>query len=312
MTTTHPAPDPAVQERPPDDVAAARPRFRPGRWLLGAVLLVVGAQLATFLVGNERFEWDVVGEYLFHPTVLQGLGMSVMLTVIAMVVGSALGVVLAAGQLSDFGPVRWASTLYVGVFRGIPPLVQLIFWYNLAFLVPDVSIGIPFGPTFASWSANEVITPLTAALIGLTLHEAAYMAEIVRAGILAVDPGQRDAARAMGFNGRQAFFKVVLPQAMRVIIPPTGSQFISLLKGTSLVSVIAMSDLLHSVQVIYNRTYDVIPMLVVACIWYLTVVTVLSLGQKRLERHFGRGHDRTATVAGGRRRPRLGLAGARA
>jgi polar amino acid transport system permease protein len=198
------------------------------------------------------------------------------------------------------------------VFRGIPPLVQLIFWYNLAFLVPNLSIGIPFGPTFGSWSANDIITPLTAALIGLTLHEAAYMSEIVRAGILAVDQGQRDAARAMGFTSRQAFFKVVLPQAMRVIIPPTGSQFISLLKGTSLVSVIAMTDLLHSVQVIYNRTYEVVPMLIVACIWYLTVVTILSIGQKRLERHFGRGHDRTATAPGGRTWARLGLAGARA
>jgi polar amino acid transport system permease protein len=303
---------PDLQQAPKNDVAQARPRFRLSRWIIGALLLVVAAQLLTFLVRNPRFEWDVVGEYLFHPTVLQGLAMSLMLTVVAMVVGSALGVLLAAGQLSTFGPVRWASTVYVGVFRGIPPLVQLIFWYNLAFLVPDLSVGIPFGPTFGSWSANDVITPLTAALIGLTLHEAAYMSEIVRAGILAVDQGQRDAARAMGFTSRQAFFKVVLPQAMRVIIPPTGSQFISLLKGTSLVSVIAMTDLLHSVQVIYNRTYEVVPMLIVACIWYLTVVTILSIGQKRLERHFGRGHDRTATAAGGRTWARLGLAGARA
>jgi polar amino acid transport system permease protein len=155
--------------------------------------------------------------------------------------------------------------------------------------LPRLSVGVPFGPTFESWNTNSVITPLTAAIVGLGLHEAAYMAEIIRAGVLAVDRGQRDAARAMGFTDPQAFVRIVLPQAMRVIIPPTGSQFISLLKGTSLVSVIAMSDLLHSVQVIYNVTYDIVPMLLVACIWYLVVVTVLSIGQRYLERHFGRG-----------------------
>jgi polar amino acid transport system permease protein len=273
------------------DVSSARPRLRPGRWLTGALLLVVVAQIGWFLATNQRLEWEVVGRYLFDPNVLQGLGMSLLLTIVAMAIGSLLGLALAGGQLSPFGPVRWASTVYVGLFRGIPPLVQLIFWYNLAYLLPRLSIGIPFGPTFDSWSTNAVITPLTAAIIGLSLHEAAYMAEVIRAGVLSVDRGQRDAARAMGFTDRQAFIRVVLPQAMRVIIPPTGSQFISLLKGTSLVSVIAMSDLLHSVQVIYNVTYDVVPMLLVACAWYLVVVTVLSIGQQRLERYFGRGHE---------------------
>jgi polar amino acid transport system permease protein len=271
------------------DVATARPRLRPARWLAGAVLLVLAVQLGWFLVTNPRFEWGVVAEYVFDPNILGGLGMSLLLTVIAMVLGSLLGMLVAAGRLSDFKPVSWACAVYVGVFRGIPPLVQLIFWFNLGYLLPRLSLGVPFGPTFASWPTNAVISSLTAALIGLTLHEAAYMAEIVRAGIMSVDGGQRDAARAMGFTAPQSFVKVVLPQAMRVIIPPTGSQFISLLKGTSLVSVIAMADLLYSVQVIYNRTYQIVPLLIVACVWYLTVVTVLSLGQQRLERHFGKG-----------------------
>ncbi|MCP2355781.1 polar amino acid transport system permease protein [Nonomuraea thailandensis] len=271
------------------DVAAARPRVRPLRWLAGAVLLVLAAQLGWFLVSNPRFEWPVVAEYLLDPNILAGLGVSLLLTVIAMTLGGGLGVLLAAGRLSGFKPVAWACGGYVAFFRGIPPLVQLIFWFNLGYLLPRISLGIPFGPTFASWPTNTVIGSLTAALLGLTLHEAAYMAEIVRAGILAVDGGQRDAARAMGFTARQSFVKVVLLQAMRVIIPPTGSQFISLLKGTSLVSVIAMADLLYSVQVIYNRTYQIVPLLIVACAWYLAVVTVLSLGQRRLERHFGRG-----------------------
>ncbi|MET8005236.1 amino acid ABC transporter permease [Nonomuraea glycinis] len=271
------------------DVASARPRIRPLRWVFGVALLVLVAQFAWFLVTNPRFEWSVAGTYLFDPNILRGLGMSLLLTVIGMVLGSVLGVLLAAGRLSDFTPVAWACGVYVAVFRGIPPLVQLIFWFNLGYLLPRISLGVPFGPTFVSWPTNSVISSLTAAIIGLTLHEAAYMAEIVRAGVLAVDGGQRDAARAMGFTARQSFGKVVLPQAMRVIVPPTGSQFISLLKGTSLVSVIAMADLLYSVQVIYNRTYEIVPLLIVACAWYLVVVTVLSLGQRRLEQHFGKG-----------------------
>jgi polar amino acid transport system permease protein len=271
-------------------VASARSRFRPWRWIGGFLLLAIVARIVWFMVENPRFEWDVVWEYLFYPTIMRGLGMSVTLTAIAMTLGSILGVLLGAGQLGDFAPVRWACRLYVGFFRGIPPLVQLIFWFNLAYLLPRITVGVPFGPTLFDYSTNDLITPFTAAILGLSLHEGAYMAEIVRAGILAVESGQTDAAKAMGFTGRQTFFKIVLPQAMRVIIPPTGSQFISLLKGTSLVSVIAMADLLRSVQLIYNKTYDIVPLLIVACIWYLVVVSILSLGQQRLERHFGRGH----------------------
>jgi polar amino acid transport system permease protein len=271
------------------DVASARPRVRPMRWVAGAIMLVVAAQLGWFLVSNPRFEWPVVGQYLFDPNVLRGLGMTLMLTVVCMTLGSLLGVLLALGRLSAFRPLSWVCTLYIGVFRGVPPLVQLVFWYNLGYLLPRISLGIPFGPTFASWPTNSVISSFTAAIIGLTLHESAYMAEIVRAGILGVDPGQKDAARAMGFTERQSFVKVVLPQAMRVIIPPAGSQFISLTKGTSLVSVIAMADLFFSVQVIYNDSYQIVPLLIVACCWYLVVVTLLSIGQRHLERHFGKG-----------------------
>jgi polar amino acid transport system permease protein len=278
------------------DVAEARPRFRPWRWVIGIVLALVVIQLAIFFVSNPRFEWPVVAEYLFNPTVLLGLGMSLLLTAVGMILGSAFGTVLAAGQLSEFGPVRWACVVFVAVFRGVPPLVQLIFWYNLAYLVPKLAVGVPFGPELFAWDTNDIITPLTAAIIGLSLHESAYMAEIIRAGILSVDQGQRDASKAMGFSSWHSFTRVILPQAMRVIIPPTGSQVIALLKGTSLVSVIAMGDLLHSVQVIYNRTYEVVPMLIVAVIWYLVAVTLLTLVQRRVEEHFGRGMSRTAKV----------------
>jgi len=284
----------------PVDVATARPRVRPLRILGAAVLAVVAVQVLWFLVTNERFEWNVVAQYLFDPTVLLGLSMSIFLTVVCMVIGSLLGILLAAADLSDFAPVRWASRLYVGIFRGIPPLVQLIFWFNLGYLLPRISIGVPFGPELISWSSNDLITPLTAAIVGLSLHEAAYMAEIVRSGILSVDPGQRDASAALGFSSQQTFWRVVLSQSMRVIIPPTGSQFIALLKGTSLVSVIAMNDLLRSVQIIYNRTYEIVPMLLVAVIWYLVVVTLLTILQRRIEAVFGRGYTRPVVR---RRRP---------
>ncbi|WP_238439536.1 amino acid ABC transporter permease [Microbacterium sp. JZ31] len=283
------------------DVATARARVRPARIAGGAILLLVVLAVLWFLITNERFEWNVVAEYLFNPGVLVGLGMSLLLTAVGMVLGSVLGTVLAAGQLSDFWPVRAASVAFVGVFRGIPPLVQLIFWFNLAYLLPRISIGVPFGPELFSWSTNDLITPLTAAIIGLSLHEAAYMAEIIRAGMLSVEQGQRDAAAAMGLSRWHTFSRIVLPQAMRVIIPPTGSQVIALLKGTSLVSVIAMGDLLHAVQVIYNRTYEVVPMLIVAVIWYLVVVTVLTVVQRRVEDHFGRGSTRVAARRPARR-----------
>ncbi len=284
-----------------DDVSQAGHRFYLHRWVIGTVLLLLAAQVVWFLVTNQRLEWNVVWQYLFAPTVLRGLVTTVLLAVLAMAIGLVVGGLMAAARLSDFAPLRWAATLYIGLFRGIPPLVQLIFWYNLAYLLPQLSIGIPFGPSFGSWDANEVITPLTAAVIGLSLVESAYLAEIIRSGILSVDPGQHEAAKAMGFTAGQKFFRIVLPQAMRVIIPPTGSQFISVLKGTALVSVIAMSDLLHSVQVIYNQTYQVVPLLIVACIWYLTVVTLFSLAQVRLEQRFARGYNRPATAQ--RRRP---------
>ncbi len=283
-----------------DDVSQAGHRFRLYRWVIAALLLAVSAELVWFLVSNPRFEWAVVWQYLFAPTVLEGLGTTVLLAVLAMTIGSLVGGLLAFARLSDFRPLRWAASIYIGVFRGIPPLVQLIFWYNLAYLLPQISIGIPFGPSFARWSANDVITPLTAAVIGLSLVESAYMAEIIRSGILSVDPGQHEAAKAMGFTSGQKFFRIVLPQAMRVIIPPSGSQFISVIKGTALVSVIAMSDLLHSVQVIYNQTYQIVPLLTVACIWYLVVVTLLSLAQGRLEQRFARGYTPTPAQ---RRRP---------
>jgi polar amino acid transport system permease protein len=273
------------------DVATARRRHRPWHWVLSAVLLLLLAQFVNFVLGNKSLEWGTVAKYLFEPSILKGLGTSVLLTVVTIVLGTVIGVICLAMSMSAYPPARWLVRIYVAVFRSIPPLVQLIFWFNL---LPRLSLGVPFGPVFGSWETNALISPLTAAILGLTLHEGAYMAEIIRAGVLGVDEGQRVAAKAMGFNGRQTFVRIVLPQAMRTIIPPTGSQFITILKGTSLVSVIAMGDLLFSVQAIYNQTYEIVPLLTVACFWYLVVVLVLSAMQRRLEKRFARGHDREA------------------
>jgi polar amino acid transport system permease protein len=196
--------------------------------------------------------------------------------------------------MSDNPVLRGVCGAYVWFFRGVPVLVQLVFWYNLSALLPRISFGIPFGPEFASGQTNTLITPLLAAILGLGLNEAAYMAEIVRGGLLGVDPGQREASAALGISHARTLRRVVLPQAMRFIVPPTGSQVINMLKATSLVSVIALADLLYTVQSIYNRTFETIPLLIVACLWYLVMTSVLYVGQSFIERHYARGATRNA------------------
>jgi len=187
--------------------------------------------------------------------------------------------------------VSTASWFYIWLFRGTPVLVQLLFWQFISALYPTLSFGIPFGPEFVHGDANHLITPFTAAILGLGLNEGAYMAEIVRAGIISVDEGQTDAAQALGMSRLQTMRRIVLPQAMRVIIPPTGNETISMLKTSSLVSVIAYPELLYSAQLIYAVNYLQIPLLLTASIWYLAVTSVLSVGQYYVERHFRRGHS---------------------
>jgi polar amino acid transport system permease protein len=251
---------------------------------------VTGAALARSVATNPRFEWGLVGEYRFSPRVLRGLVATLELTAIAMVVGIALGVVLAVMRLSPNRLVAAGSWSYVWVFRGTPVLVQLLFWNFIAALYPTISLGIPFGgPALLEADANVLITPFAAAILGLALNEAAYMSEIVRAGIISVDRGQTDAATALGMTRLQTMRHIVLPQAMRVIVPPTGNETISMLKTTSIVSVIAYTDLLYSVQLIYAANYQQVPLLLVACIWYLAFTTVLSVGQHFLERRLARG-----------------------
>ncbi len=277
----------------PRDVVNAHQPFRTDRLVLWAITIAIAANFAWVVAHNENFGWPVVGKYFFDPTVINGLYVSLGLTVVAMAIGIALGLLLAIARLSTDRLANSLAGLFIWFFRGTPLLVQLIFWYNLSTLFPTLSIGIPFGPTFASWDTNSVITPMTAAIVGLALNEAAYMAEIIRGGLLSVDRGQAETAEAFGMTRGRALRRIIIPQAMRSIVPPTGNQLISMIKATSLVSVIAMADLLYSVQSIYNSTFEVIPMLLVAVIWYLLITSVLNIGQGYIERYYGRGDRRS-------------------
>jgi polar amino acid transport system permease protein len=267
----------------------ARPVPRPGRWIATVIVGLLIAMLVHGLVTNGTFGWGDVGHYFFTSLVLSGVRLTIFLTAVSMAVGIVIGIVVAVMRLSPNPLMANASRLYIWFFRGTPLLVQLIFWYNIGALYPKISVGIPFGPSFTSFSANHVLTTLVAALIGLSLNEGAYMAEIIRAGIMAVDGGQIEAARAIGMHHRLLLRRIVLPQAMRVVIPPTGNQVITMLKTTSLCSVLSIAELLYSVELIYQRNFETIPLLVVASLWYLLMTTVLSVGQYYLERHFGRG-----------------------
>ena len=273
-----------------DDAAFAVAPGKIQRRLVTAVVSLIFAYLIFAAVNNPRFQWDVVARYFTAEAILRGLWLSLTLMAVMLVFSIILGTLLALARASSYAPLQWFSFTYSWIFRAIPALVQLIFWFNLAYLVPVISIGIPFGPTVFEIGTNQLITPFIAAVLGLGLCEAAYMSEVIRAGLNSVDKGQSEAARAIGLTRTKAFFRIVLPQSMRFIVPPMGSQAILLLKGTSLVSVIALSDLLHSAQTIYNRTLEVVPLLMVATLWYLIIVSIMSLLQLALERYFGRGH----------------------
>lgn len=275
----------------PKEIEAV-PVRRPGRWITALVVLAIAASIARAVVTNFRFHWGVVGDYLFNSRVLHGVLVTVELTLISMAIGVVLGVILAVMRQSPNPIVSGASWLYIWFFRGTPLLLQIIFWYNITALFPKIDLGVPFGPSVIHANGNALITSFVAALLGLGLNEGAYMAEIVRAGILAVGEGQSEAAASLGMSRLQTMRHVVLPQAMRVILPPTGNETISMLKNTSLVSVIAYTELLYSVQQIYDVTYQTIPLLIVAAIWYLAMTSVAYVGQYFIERRFGRGFSR--------------------
>lgn len=285
----------ATGARPePRDAIGVR---HPGRWVVIAVLAVLGAMLVNTLLTNENFGWPLVGQYLFAAPVLNGLANTVVLTVLSMLIGILGGIGLAVMRLSPNPVLSRVAGVYLWLFRGTPLIAQLLFWSYLSSLYPNLSLGIPFGPEFVVFDTNSLITPFLACLLGLGLNEAAYMAEIVRGGIQSVDQGQSEAAGALGMTRAQTLRRVVLPQAMRVIIPPTGNETIGMLKTTSLVVVIGYTDLLTSVQRIYSTNFQTIPLLIVAAAWYLLLTSLLTAGQRVVERRYGRGVAGAVTEA---------------
>jgi len=289
----------SVTEQPPEertgrpDEIKAVPVRHPGRWVGAAVVLVIAASLIRSAVTNPNFQWSVVKQYLFDSRIITGAEHTLLMTVLAMIIGVTLGIVLAVMRQSPNPIVSGASWLYIWFFRGTPLLVQLIFWYAFASLYKQITIGVPFGgPALLSGDTNSIITLFMAALLGLGLNEGAYMAEIVRAGFLSVPEGQTEAAQSLGMSRIKIMRLVVLPQAMRVIIPPTGNETISMLKNTSLLSVITYVELTFAAEQIYAAQFNEVPLLIVISVWYLAMTSVLYVGQYFIERHYGRGFSR--------------------
>lgn len=246
------------------------------------------------LLTNKNYQWDVVSQYLTAPTVLRGLVMTVVLTVLCMTFGALLGLLLAVLRVSPLRPVRILAGAYITFFRGTPVLVQLIFWFNIAALYPNLSIGIPFTDISQDVDVNRLISASTAAVVGLSLNQAAYQAEIFRGGFASVDKGQIEAADSLGMSRGTKLRRIIVPQSMPTIVPATGNQFIGMFKETSLVSVLGVAELLQSVQLIYARTYQTIPLLIVACVWYLVMTLLLSYPQSLIEKKFSRTRARVS------------------
>ncbi len=267
------------------DIAQLR-HVRPWHWgrLSAAAVILVLLALLVRAFATGKIDWAATGRYLTWPTIMAGLLNTIVMSVAAMAMGIVLGVAAAVARTSANPVLRAVAIGYAWLFRGTPVILQLLLWFNLALIFPV--IGIP-----GVWSARAVtvMTPFVAALLGLGINEGAYVSEIVRAGLLSVDTGQYEAARSIGMPGGLALRRIILPQAMRVVVPPLGNQFIGLVKTTSLASVIEYAELLHNAENIYYANAKVMELLFVAAFWYLVVVTALSLGQARLERRFARG-----------------------
>ncbi|WP_066289450.1 amino acid ABC transporter permease [Arthrobacter sp. B6] len=275
--------------------AALKPRLRLrtrseyAGWVFS---ILVGIGILTSVLTNPNFKWGVVAQYFTHESILRGLMLTIFLTVASMALGTLLGLGLAIMRSSKVKPVSIAANIYITLFRGTPVLVQLIFWFNISALYPDLFIGIPFTDIGTAIDMNALMAPITAALVGLTLNEAAYMAEIIRGGFSSVGKGQIEAADSLGMSAGTRMRKVIIPQAMPSIIPATGNQVIGMFKGTSLVSVLGVAELLQSAQLIYARTYETIPLLLVASLWYLVMTLLLSYPQSKLEQKYSRATSR--------------------
>jgi polar amino acid transport system permease protein len=279
---------PAASARP--DAMKAIPVRHWGRWLAAAIIFVLVAGLIFSLARNPNIGWGVIGQYLFSGLVLRGTAVTIELTVIAMIIGVIGGTLIAVMRLSGNPVLTVVAQGYIWLFRGTPLLVQLLFWNFLGALYPRLFLALPFSHfSVGSVNTNAIIGGFTAAILGLGLNEMAYASELVRAGIISVDKGQIEAAQSLGMSSPMTMRRIILPQAMRIILPPMGNETISMLKTTSLVIVISGTELLSRIQQTYAQTFQEIPLLLVASIWYLALTTVLSIGQYYLERHYSRG-----------------------
>jgi polar amino acid transport system permease protein len=270
----------------------AVPVRHPGRWAAVVVIALLLAMAVSSVVTNPNWQWRFQLDNIFAEPVVHGVWTTLWLTVAAMTMGVLLGIVLAVMRLSPNPVLAGTAWFYVWVFRGTPVLVQLVMWSQLGSLYRQISLGVPFGPGWFTVDTRNLIPNAVAALLGLGLNEAAYMSEIIRAGILSVDEGQTEAASALGMSRMQTLRRIVLPQAMRVVVPPTGNETISMLKTTSLVSVVPYSELFFQTSSIGSRTFQVFPTLVMASLWYLAMTSVLMVGQYYIERYYARGSVR--------------------
>jgi polar amino acid transport system permease protein len=275
--------------------AALKPRLRRRstfEYVAWVLCSLIGIGILISVSTNPNFKWGTVAQYFTHESILRGLMLTIFLTLASMALGTLLGLGLAIMRGSSIKPVAATAGVYITIFRGTPVLVQLIFWFNVAALYPNLTIGIPFTNIGTAIDVNALMAPITAALVGLTLNEAAYMAEIIRGGFSSVGKGQIEAADSLGMSGAMKMRKVIIPQAMPSIIPATGNQVIGMFKGTSLVSVLGVAELLQSAQLIYARTYETIPLLIVASLWYLVMTLLLSYPQSKLEQKYSRATSR--------------------
>jgi polar amino acid transport system permease protein len=299
--------DSSTTPAPPEQIRAV-PVRHPGRWIAAAVIAVLAAMFVHMLVTNPVFQWDFMVDNMFSDAVLRGARTTLIMTVLAMVIGVLLGILLAVMRLSANPVVSGAAWVYIWFFRAIPRIVLLFFVANLGALYARYEFGFPFDQQLmdlfgfqADWrlfgfDGNEIFVGFTAGLIGLALSEGAYMAEIVRAGIQSVDPGQAEAAHALGMSRGKTMRRIVLPQAMRVIIPPTGNETIAMLKDTALlIAVPVTTELNFQLRAIGSRTFQVIPMAVASILWYLALASLLMVGQYFLERRFSRGFGNRET-----------------
>ena len=281
---------PAIRELKNGPVDLSQYQYMPQRYygrIVASIVILVLLALLINAFAHGKIEWRFVGQFFTAKAILTGLGNTIVMSILAMALGVIFGVIVAVMRMSSNPVLSGVAIGYTWIFRGTPLILQLLLWFNLALIFPTISV-----PGLFSLQTVDIMTPFTAALLGLSINQGAYTSEVVRAGLISVDQGQYEAAKSIGMTRIHALRRIILPQAMRVIIPPIGNEFISMVKTTSLASMIQYSELLYNAQTIYFANARVMELLFVAGIWYLAVVTLLSIGQNRLERYFGRGTRR--------------------